>query len=85
MPNILYMNVIFVLFITYMIKYVYLEYIKIIYEIVIIPNTFFNTFFSFLLPYLWHMEISRLKAESELHLLVYATVTKMLDPRCIET
>ena len=39
--------------------------------------------FFFLGPYLWHMEVPRVGAESELQLLAYATATAMQDPSCI--
>ena len=39
--------------------------------------------FSFLGPYLWHMEVPRLGVKSELQLLVYATATATQDPSCI--
>ena len=34
----------------------------------------------FLGPHLWHMEVPRLGAESELQLLAYTTATEMPDP-----
>ena len=41
---------------------------------------FIDFFFSFLLPYLWHMEISWLGVKSELQLQAWATTTATLDP-----
>ena len=45
-----------------------------------IPGNFF--FFCFLGLYLWHMEVPRLGAESELLLLAYATATWDLSIVC---
>ena len=39
--------------------------------------------FCFLGLHLWHMEVPRLGAESELHLLAYTTATAMRDSSCI--
>ena len=36
--------------------------------------------FFFFGPHPWHMEVPRLRVESELHLLPYTTATAMLDP-----
>ena len=44
-----------------------------------IINRFLSSFFSFWL-HPWHMEVSRLEAESELQLLAYATATATPDP-----
>ena len=38
-----------------------------------------QTFFSFLGPYLWHMELPRRRVDSEPELLAYATTTAMPD------
>ena len=38
------------------------------------------SFFIFLGPHLWHMEVPRLGFESELQLMAYATVTATWDP-----
>ena len=45
-----------------------------------IPPPFF---FCFLLPQVWHMEVSRLGVESELQLLAYTIATAMLVLSCI--
>ena len=39
--------------------------------------------FSFLGPYLHHMEVPRLRVELELQLPAYTTATVMLDPSCV--
>ena len=38
---------------------------------------------SFLRPQLWHMEVSRLRVESELQLPAYTIARAMRDPSCI--
>ena len=43
----------------------------------------FSFSFFFLGPHLWHMEVPRLGAESELQLPAYATATARRDPSCI--
>ena len=40
----------------------------------------FFSFFCFLGPHLWHMEVPRIEVESELQLLAYAIDTAMGDP-----
>ena len=42
-----------------------------------------NTFFLFLGPHLWHMEVPRVGAELELHLPAYTTAIAKPDPSCI--
>ena len=39
--------------------------------------------FSFLGPYLWHIEVPRLGVELELQLLAYTTATATWDPSCV--
>ena len=41
---------------------------------------FVRLFFGFVGPHLRHMEVPRLRVESELQLTVYTTATGMLDP-----
>ena len=43
----------------------------------------FFFFFFFLEPPFWHMEVPRLKVESELQVLAYAIAKAMPDPRCL--
>ena len=43
------------------------------------PHSFFFFFSCFLGPHPWHMEVPRLRAQSELQLLAYATATAMPD------
>ena len=40
---------------------------------------FFSFFFGFLEPHLWHMEVPRLRIESELKLMAYTTAVAMWD------
>ena len=44
------------------------------------PGTFFFFFFCFLGLLLWHMEVPRLRVQSELQLLAYTTATATSDP-----
>ena len=43
----------------------------------------FVCLFVFLVPHLWHMDVSRLRLKSELQLPAYTTATAMQDPSCI--
>ena len=40
----------------------------------------FIIYFLFLLPYLWHIEVSQLGVKSEIQMQAYATATVTLDP-----
>ena len=44
---------------------------------------FFFFFFKLFRPHLWHMEVPRLRVESELQLLAHATATGMQDLSCL--
>ena len=48
-------------------------------------SLFVCLFVCFLWPRLWHMEVPRLRVESELHLLACTTATAMLDPSWVCT
>ena len=43
----------------------------------------FLSFFCFLGPHPWHVEVPRLGVKSDLQLLAYATATAMWDPSCV--
>ena len=45
-----------------------------------LPHKFYFILFIFLGPHPWHMEVPRLRVESELWLLAYATATAKWDP-----